>query len=261
MNILYIGDIVGRPGRNAVKALLPQLKSELNLDLVLANGENLAGGLGMTLEKYREMIDVGIDYFTTGNHIWSKKDFIPHLDNPDIRVLRPANYPSPIAGRGSTIIEKNGKKIQLMNLIGKAFMHGEFDDYFTAVDKMLEVPADIRIIDFHAEATSEKIILGFYLDGRVTALLGTHTHVPTADERILPKGTAFQTDLGMTGPLNSSLGATLDLRLAAAKGDFEGRVPYEVASGPVVFNSTFLTIDDATNKATKIERIQRTYNP
>jgi 2',3'-cyclic-nucleotide 2'-phosphodiesterase len=258
MKILFIGDIVGRPGRNAVKALLPELKEAYKPDLIFANGENVAAGQGFTYDKYQELRAVGIDYFTTGNHIWAKKEFMPYLDDPAINVIRPANYPKNLPGRGWAIIEHNGIKIQLINLVGKAFMHGEIDDYFAAVDEILSsTQADIRIIDFHAEATSEKVILAYYLDGRVTALFGTHTHVPTADERILPKGTAFQTDLGMTGPLHSTLGAKLESYLHAAKTGEPAK--YEVATGPVVFNATLLTLND-TNQVTAIERLQRMYD-
>lgn len=256
MNILFIGDIVGRPGRNAVKALLPQLKEEFNIDLVFANGENLAGGLGLTYDKYREMREAGVDYFTTGNHVFVKREFLPHLDNPEVAVIRPANYPSTDPGRGWAILEKGGLKIQLINLIGKAFMRGPIDDYFQAIESILSTTdADIRIVDFHGEATSEKVIMAYYLDGRVSALLGTHTHVPTADERILPKGTAFQTDVGMTGPLHSTLGAKIEPFLKAMQ--TQEKAEYHVATGPVVLNATVLRFDGT--KVTSIERIQRMF--
>ncbi len=255
MKILFICDIVGRPGRNAVKAFLPGLKAELKLDLVFANGENLAGGLGLTIDKYREMIEAGIDYFTTGNHVWAKREFVPYLDDENVRVIRPANYPATDAGRGWTIIEKDGVKVQLINLIGKAFMRGTIEDYFDVADSILEkTEADIRIVDFHAETTSEKAILGFYLDGRVSAVLGTHTHVATADERLLPKGTAFQTDIGMTGPINSSLGAKVEPFLEALRTN--GKADYKIASGPVLFSATLLSFDE-NNKVTAIERVRK----
>lgn len=256
MNILFIGDIVGRPGRNAVKALLPDLKKEYNFDLVLANGENMAAGIGMTYEKYLEMKEVGIDYFTGGNHIFAKKEFWPYLDDPKVSVLRPANYEGALPGRGDVVIEAAGKKVHLINLAGRAFMKGDIGNYFDYADTILQkTEADIRILDFHAEATSEKVILADYLDGKVTAVLGTHTHVPTADERILPQGTAFQTDLGMTGPLNSSLGAKIEPYYQFAR--FNTPALYKVAAGPVVFNATWLKIDDVTNKVVSISRIQR----
>lgn len=258
MNILFIGDIVGRPGRNAVKALLPEIKEKYSIDVTLANGENMAAGLGITIDKYNEMREVGIDYFTGGNHIFVKPEIIPYLDDEKIHILRPANLPNPSPGRGVGYFEYKGKKIQIINLIGKAFMKMESDDYFATIDSILESSeADVRLVDFHAEATSEKAVLGFYLDGKITVFLGTHTHVPTADERILPNGTAFQTDVGMTGPLNSSLGAKLENYLEAHKA--QSAAKYEVAKGPVVFNATLITMNDETNKAEKIERIQRIF--
>lgn len=254
MNILFIGDIVGRPGRNAVKQLLPRLKQELNLDLVLANGDNLAAGKGFTYEKYKEMRELGIDYFTGGDHVFSKKEFWPYLDDPDVRVLRPANLADSLPGRGFTLIATPLGKLLLVHLMGKAFMHGDASDYFDALDDIVaKNPADMVIVDFHAEATSEKAILGFMNDGKVTALLGTHTHVPTADERLLPKGTAFQTDIGMTGPMNSSLGAEIKPYYEFMK--HGTKATYEVASGPVVFNATLLKIGD-DHKAESIERVQ-----
>ncbi len=259
MKILFIGDIVGKPGRNAVKAILPELKQKHNPDLVLANGENMAAGLGITIEKYQEMRDAGIDYFTSGNHVFHKPEIIGHLDDTKVHILRPLNYVKGTPGRGQVVIEVNGKKVQLVNLIGKAFMHEEADDYFEAAAEILKTEADIRFVDFHAEATSEKAILGFYLDGKVTVVVGTHTHIPTADERILPQGTAFQTDVGMTGPMNSSLGAEVDPYYRWIR--FNEPPRFEVAKGPVVFNAVLIEIDDVTNKATKIERIQQIYNP
>ncbi|HEY1074265.1 MAG TPA: TIGR00282 family metallophosphoesterase [Patescibacteria group bacterium] len=256
MRILFIGDIVGRPGRNAVKALLPALKQDYKFDLTLANGENMAAGIGMTYEKYQEMKEVGIDYFTGGNHTLAKKEFWPYLDDPNVSVLRPANYEGALPGRGDVVLDVAGKKVHIINLVGRAFMKGDIGNYLDYADTILEAAeADIRIVDFHAEATSEKIILADYLDGKVTAVLGTHTHVPTADTRILPKGTAFQTDIGMTGPLNSSLGAKIEPYYQFAR--FNTPALYKVASGPVTFNAVYLEIDDETNKVTKIERIQR----
>jgi metallophosphoesterase (TIGR00282 family) len=257
MNILFVGDIVGRPGRNAVKALLPDIIRENNVDFTIANGENLASGIGMTYEKYREMTEVGIDYFTTGNHIWAKKEFWPYLDDTAINVIRPANVDPTLPGRGSVIIEVKEKKLQLINLIGQAFMHDVGTNYFDAIDEILKnSEADIRIVDFHAEATSEKAILAYYLDGKISGLIGTHTHVQTADERILPNGTAFQSDVGMTGPINSSLGAKLEPYFGAAR--YGQAAKYEVASGPVTFNSTLLTFDG--NKVTDINRIHQIFN-
>ncbi len=255
MNILFIGDIVGRPGRNAVKTLLPQLKAELNLDLIVANGENMASGFGMTIEKYNELRETGVDYFTGGNHTLVKKEIWPYLDDPEVRILRPANYADQFPGRGVGELEAEGKKIQIINLAGSAFLKEETTNPFDFMDDLLtKTKADIRIVDWHGEATSEKAIMGHYLDGKVTAFLGTHTHVPTADERILPAGTAFQTDVGMTGPLNSSLGISYKTVMPTMRSGEQLRK--EVASGPVVFNATLIEIDE-NNHATKINRIQR----
>lgn len=259
MTILFIGDIVGRPGRNAVKALLPELKREFNIDVVLANGENMAAGIGLTFDKYQEMREVGIDYFTGGNHTLAKKEIIPYLEDESVRILRPANYVDPCPGRGVGYIQLGDTKIQIINLAGQAFLREPTQNPFDYMDNLLqETQSDIRIVDFHGEATSEKAIMGYYLDGKVTVFVGTHTHVPTADERILPKGTAFQTDLGMTGPLNSSLGAKIEPYMAMMRSNIPAA--YEVASGPVVFNATLIEIDDSHN-VTKIERIQRIYTP
>lgn len=255
MNIIFIGDIVGRPGRNAVKQLLPDLKKELNIDITIANGENMAAGFGMTIDKYHELREIGVDYFTGGNHTLVKKEIWPYMDDPEVRILRPANYTGNLPGRGVAEITSNSKTIQLINLAGSAFLKEETTNPFDFMDDLLsKTKADIRLVDWHGEATSEKAIMGHYLDGKVTVFLGTHTHVPTSDERILPKGTAFQTDVGMTGPLNSSLGAELKPFYNLMRFGEGGE--YEVAKGPVVFNATLIEIDNS-NHATKIERIQR----
>jgi len=201
--VLAIGDIIGRPGRRATRELLPELKQELGLDLVIANAENTAGGLGLTPATADELFATGVDVLTSGNHIWAQKEIFPYLEGK-LPILRPLNYPPGVPGRGYIII----KQTMIVNLIGRTFM-GDFDCPFRAMDKLLaEVkpkPAVI-IIDFHAEATSEKIALGRYLDGRVSAVLGTHTHVGTIDTRLLSQGTAYVTDIGMTGPMDSVIG-------------------------------------------------------
>lgn len=257
IKVLFIGDIVGRPGRNAVKSLLPTLKQELGANVVIANGENMAAGFGMTIEKYHELRELGVDYFTGGNHTLVKKELWPHLDDPDIRILRPANYANQLPGRGVGEFEYEGVKIQLINLAGSAFMKEPTTNAFDLMDKLLhETDADIRIVDWHGEATSEKAIMAYYLDGKVSVFVGTHTHVPTADTRILPKGTAFQTDLGMTGPLNSSLGAELaPFTEGMRHGTFAA---YDVAGGPVVLNAVLISFDER-NQVTGIERVQRLY--
>lgn len=243
MNILFIGDIVGRPGRAAVKELLPALKDELKIDLILANGENMAHGLGISLDTYQEMKECGIEYFTSGNHIFKRKDFIEHLDNPNIHVIRPLNYPEGTPGKGYVKFKWEGKTILLINIIGRAFFSEQFDDPYRAIDKVLEKEkADIIIIDHHAEATSNKMIMGHYLDGRVTAYIGTHTHVPTADAMILPHGTAYITDVGMVGPLHSSLGG--DLATFTKAEITQMPIQYKIGSGDTVFCAVYIQLDD-----------------
>jgi hypothetical protein len=259
MNILFIGDIVGRTGRNAVKMVLPELKKEKKVDFVIANGENLAGGFGMTIDSYNEMIEAGIDYFTSGNHIWNKKDFLPYLDDENIKVIRPANYTNNTPGKGFVEILVNGKKIVLINLLGVAFMAEYIANPFIEIDNILSKlkasSSQLVIVDFHAETTSEKVCFGQYLDGKVSAVIGTHTHIPTADARVLPQGTAYITDVGMVGALNSSLGDVV----APIINHYKTGLPFrlEVAEGEAIFNAVFVDIDEKTGKAQDIELIQK----
>jgi metallophosphoesterase (TIGR00282 family) len=246
-----VGDVIGRPGRKAVQALVPGLRKEHQLDLVIANGENAAGGSGITLDTATELLSSGVDVITSGNHIWSQKEIIPHLDG-QIPILRPLNYPSAAPGRGHIIVDG----VLVVNLIGRVFV-GTFDDPFQAVDKLLEGltdPPTATILDFHAEATSEKAALAWYLDGRVSVVAGTHTHVPTADARILPKGTAFVSDLGMVGPVNSIIGS----RPREALARFLTQTPHRLtvaSEGPTSFNSVLFDIDDSSGKAFRVERL------
>ncbi|NLP44927.1 MAG: TIGR00282 family metallophosphoesterase, partial [Peptococcaceae bacterium] len=201
MWILFIGDVVGKPGREAIKSFLPGLKQEYSLDLVIANGENAAGGRGITKEVANELFDYGIDFLTMGNHVWDNKDILKFI-NDERRLIRPANYPKGVPGKGHATIIRNGIKVGIINLSGRAFL-APLENPFTMVMKLinelaLEIP--IIIVDFHAEATSEKVAMGWMLDGKVSAVVGTHTHIQTADARILEKGTAYITDVGMTGP-------------------------------------------------------------
>lgn len=243
INILFIGDIVGQPGRRAVAELLPKLRKELKIDAVFANGENLASGLGMTLETYHEMREAGIDYFTSGNHIWDRRDFIPQLDDPKVNVLRPLNYPSGVPGRGYAIMEIAGKRLMLVNIIGRAFFHEHFEDPYRAMEELFaKEKADIIVVDYHAEATSEKMIMGNFLDGKAQVVVGTHTHVPTADAMILPKGTAYITDIGMVGPLYSSLGGDLETFLKASR--LQVPFHYKLAKGKVVFCAAHIALND-----------------
>lgn len=247
-----IGDVVGRPGRRAVAHLLPELRRSLELDLVLANGENAAGGRGLTLATAEELFAAGVDVLTSGNHIWDQKEIVPYLDS-EMPIVRPVNYPPGLPGHGFLI----WRGTLIVNLIGRIFL-GNFDCPFRAFDSLLEqiepLPARI-IVDFHAEATSEKVALGWYLDGRASAVLGTHTHVGTADTRVLPKGTAFVSDVGMVGPISSVIG----MQIPTVLDRFLKQLPtaMDVASGPVMFNSVFMEIDDQTGRAREIYRLDR----
>ncbi len=245
-----IGDVIGKPGRKAVAALLPRLRREFKLDLVVANGENAAGGFGITLDTAEELLGSGVDVLTSGNHIYDQKEIIQYLDG-QIPLIRPINYPSAAPGRGHIFI----KDTLVVNAMGRVFV-GTFDCPFKAVDKLLEslkpLPKVI-LIDFHAEATSEKVAFGWYMDGRVTAVFGTHSHVPTADGRLLPRGTAYVSDLGMVGPVNSVIGNEPQDVLER----FLTQVPVRlrVPGGPVSFNSVMVDIDDETGKAVSLQRV------
>ena len=259
VKILFIGDIVGQPGRRIVKETLPGLRAEYSPDLVLANGENAAAGFGITPPLVEELLDLGIAVLTSGNHIWDKKEILPYLaDHADGRLLRPANYPGNSPGHG-LYVGKTGDGIgyAVMNLQGRVFMPS-LDCPFRAADSLLEkIPAEvkIRILDFHAEATSEKRAFGWYVDGRVTAVLGTHTHVPTADEGVLPNGTAYITDLGMTGPYDSVIGIEKEPIIHK----FINQIParFEVAKGDVRLSAALIEADPATGRALAIQRIVR----
>ena len=253
MKILVIGDIVGRPGRQIVHELLHGLRRQYGLDLVIANGENAAGGFGLTVKTSRELLRNGIDVITSGNHIWAQKEILPHLDDDAMPIIRPLNYPPGVPGRGYLITGPT----MVVNLIGRTFMNN-FDCPFRAMDSLLsglDKKPPVIIVDFHAEATSEKIALGRYLDGRVSAVLGTHTHVGTIDTQILAGGTAYVTDIGMTGPTDSIIGDDPE----AVMRRFLTIMPHtlSVGKGNPVLNAVMVTIDDGTGKATSIERITR----
>ncbi len=241
--VLHIGDIVGRPGRRAVKEILPRWLKDFSPDFVFANGENLASGRGMTLPTYQEMIETGIDYFTTGNHIWQRREFLSQLDDPAIKVLRPANYPRRARGRGLVNLENKGQVLTLLNLIGSVGLGEGQDNPFSYIERQLpEIKSQTIIVDFHAEMTSEKRAMAEMLDGRVTAVIGSHTHVQTNDPQILPKGTFFLTDLGMTGPKDSILGAEKEMVIEKFLTGEPFR--YAVAEGPVMINALLLKITD-----------------
>jgi metallophosphoesterase (TIGR00282 family) len=248
--ILAIGDIVGRPGRRAVSQLLPGLRQQYGLDLVIANGENAAGGIGLTLATARELLDCGVDVITSGNHIWAQKEIIPYLDG-EMPILRPLNYPPGVPGKGHIIIGQAA----VVNLMGRTFI-GDFDCPFRAMDKLLsELEQRVIIVDFHAEATSEKVAMGRYLDGRVSAVLGTHTHVGTIDAQILPQGTAYVTDIGMSGPLDSVIGDDAEAVIQR----FLTGMPHHlsVGKGKTALNAVMVKIDDESGKGLSIERVYR----
>jgi metallophosphoesterase (TIGR00282 family) len=254
LNVLLIGDIVGKLGRRTVAAVLPELRKELDLGLVIANGENTAGGRGLTPGKAEELYRAGIDVITSGNHIWENREIYPVLNNPSAPVIRPMNYPEGVPGRG--VHRHDG--VAILNAMGRTFMGVSIDDPFRALDKALEDLSDcrVRILDFHAEATSEKVAMAYYLDGRVSAVVGTHTHVPTSDTRVLPKGTAYVTDLGMCGALHSVLGMDTERVIERFLTQLPNRFdPTE--NGPAVFNSVLINIDPDSGRALHIERVDR----
>lgn len=254
MKILAVGDIVGESGVKKLKEQLPKIKKEKNIDFVITNGENSASGMGITEKNFNNIIEAGTNVITMGNHTWGKKEIFKFIDNP--KLLRPANYPKGVHGTGLGIYECNGKKIAVMNLMGRVDINILTENPFIMASDMvkeIQNKVDIIIMDFHAEATAEKIAMARYLDGKITILFGTHTHVQTADEQILPNGTAYITDLGMTGPKNSVIG--MDIQASIKR--FETTLPekYKLAEGECIMNAVIFDIDDETNKVTKIERI------
>lgn len=254
MKILAVGDIVGESGVKKLKEELPKIKKEKNIDFVITNGENSAGGMGLNEKNFKDIMEAGTNVVTMGNHTWGKKDIFKFIDNPNL--LRPANYPKGVVGKGLGIYECKGKKIAVMNFLGRVDLNILTENPFVLVKEMVEEikdEVDMIFIDFHAEATAEKIAMGRFLDGKVTAVFGTHTHVQTADEQILPNGTAYITDLGMTGPKESIIGMNIQASLKR----FETTLPekYKLAEGLCIFNAVVFEIDDETNKAKSIERI------
>jgi 2',3'-cyclic-nucleotide 2'-phosphodiesterase len=257
--VLMVGDLIGKPGRHALERLLPDLREQRGIDFVTANGENLAGGMGLTPSLAEALFAAGVDVITSGNHIWDKREIYPFLDTSD-RVLRPLNYGTrDVPGRGMVVhAALDGTDIAVINLQGRTNMQ-PIDNPFSEADRLFEEAADplppVRLVDFHCEVTSEMNALGLYLDGRVSAVVGTHTHVVTADERILPGGTAYQTDLGMTGPIHSVIG--FDPKTVVPR--FLNALPtrFEVGEGSVILNATQIDVDPATGRALAIERIQR----
>lgn len=257
MKILFIGDIVGNPGREAVRSLLPELKKEFALDFIIANAENAAGGSGITPKVAEELFASGCDVLTSGDHIWKKKDIF-ELINSEERILRPANFPSGAAGSGACVYKtKSGAKVGVINVNGRVFMQALECPFRTTLAAWEKLSQETRVIivDIHAEATSEKVALGWYMDGKASAVLGTHTHIQTADERILPEGTAYLTDAGMTGPYDSVIGRRVEDVLER----FLSCVPvkFEVAEENIQLAGAVIDVDEATGKARSIVRVQR----
>jgi metallophosphoesterase (TIGR00282 family) len=258
LRCMVIGDIIGKPGRLAIVTNLRDLRAELDLDLVVANGENLAAGAGLTPSLAEELFANGVDVITSGNHIWDKREIYDYLDSGR-PVLRPLNYPDDAPGKGWLLHTlPDGDRVAVVNVMGRVFMN-QLDSPFAAMDSLLDGAAEplppVRIVDFHCEITSEKNAMGWYLDGRVTAVLGTHTHVPTADARLLPKGTAYISDVGMTGPRDSVIGFSLETVLPRFLAHLPTR--FAVADGPVAFNAVVVEAERGTGHATSITQLQR----
>lgn len=256
MKILAVGDIVGKAGVDKLKQELPKIVKEKNIDFIIVNAENAADGMGLVEKQYRDILKLNVDVVTMGNHTWAKKDIFNFIE--DKQIIRPANYADNNPGKGYRIFESNGKKIAVMNLIGRVTMNVLSENPFIKAKEIVDEiknTVDMIIIDFHGEATAEKIALSYYLDGDVTAVFGTHTHVQTADETILPKGTAYISDIGMTGPITSVIG--MDVKVSLKR--FVTSLPekYKIAEGEAKLNSVIFTVDDNTNKVTKIERVNR----
>ena len=255
MLLLIVGDVHGRPGRRILKERLPRLRTRYDARFIIANGENAAGGAGLSREVADEIFAAGVDVITGGNHIWQHRDAYELLD-AEARIVRPLNYPPGVPGHGTTVAtSKDGVPVAVLNLQGRVFMP-EVDDPFRTVRAEIEgvrERARVIVLDFHAEATSEKIAMGWYLDGKISALIGTHTHVQTADERILPQGTAYISDVGMTGPRDGVIGMDRERILER----FLTALPvrFEVASGPAQLNAVAVDVDEETGKARRIERI------
>ena len=254
MKVLAVGDIVGTAGINKLKQNLKQITDKEKIDFVIVNAENSAEGMGITEKNFKDITSLGVDCITMGNHTWGKKDIFKFIDSP--KIIRPANYPEGVVGKGYNIYTCKDKKIAVMNLMGRVDINILTENPFLEAKKIIEqikTKVDMIFIDFHAEATAEKIALGYYLDGQVTAIFGTHTHVQTADEKILPKGTAYITDIGMTGPKYSVIGMNIQSSIKR----FETALPerYKIAEGECILNAVVFDIDEKTSKVKEIKRI------
>jgi len=252
LRILTVGDVVGNPGLERIRKSLRYLKQKTAADFVIVNGEN-ASIVGITPEQAEELLDYGADVITLGNHSFSKREIVPYLDDTT-QIIRPANYAPQAPGRGWGIFDTKYGPVAVIQLVGRCNMDYGPDNPFLMIEKILkEIPTKVKLVEFHAEATSEKLAMGYMLDGRVSALWGTHTHVPTADAQILPKGTGYVTDLGMTGPANSVLGIRPDLSIAKFRGDLTSR--YQWAGGPTKLEGVLFTVDTNTGLCRKAERV------
>ena len=256
MKLLFLGDIVGRPGRDLIRRHVRALASRYDADLVIANGENAAGGAGITRDNMLEIRSAGVDVITTGNHVWDKRETLEFIGN-EPRLLRPANYPDGTPGTGSCVVDaKNGVRVGVINVMGRVFLHAIDDPFRAAEREIARVRGDgaqVIFVDVHAETTSEKIALSYYLDGKVTAVIGTHTHVQTADERILAGGTACLTDVGMTGPHDGVIGIDKDAIIARFLSGLPAR--FETASGDPRLNGVIINVDPSNGRATGITRL------
>jgi hypothetical protein len=256
MKILMVGDIVGKAGRQAIDGVLEKVIADHHIEFTIANGENAAGGMGITPSIAVEILDQGVDVLTSGNHIWAKKEIVPFLDE-ELRILRPANYPPKVPGRGSGIFHsRNGQTLGVLNLEGRVFMK-HLDCPFRVGEKEVELlrkEADIILVDFHAEATSEKMAMGWFLNGKVSAVLGTHTHVQTGDERILDEGTAYVSDVGMTGPMDSVIGIRKEIALERLLTQIPWK--FDVAKEEIELQGVVIDVDPKTGRSENIQRIK-----
>ncbi|MFA6078416.1 MAG: TIGR00282 family metallophosphoesterase [Candidatus Omnitrophota bacterium] len=256
MRILFIGDVVGEPGRRAIRELVPKIKRKSGVEFVIANGENAAGGSGITPALADEILGYGVDVLTLGDHAWKRPEIVERLGS-DKRIVRPANYPKDVPGFGSTVVtSESGIEVGVINLIGRVFMQAVECPFRVAKAELERIKnkARVIIVDIHAEATSEKIALGWYLDGQVSAIVGTHTHVQTADEKILPAGTAFISDVGMTGPFDGVIGRKKEQIISRFLTQMPTR--FEMAEGDIRLNGVIIDIDDKTGRADDIKRVQ-----
>jgi hypothetical protein len=258
VKVLFLGDVFGKPGRQALQRLVPRIISKRGIDLVIANAENSAGGAGVTPDAVDDLLGAEVDLLTSGNHIWAKREIVPYLERPDGRLLRPANYPPGSPGRGRGVATTpDGRRLGVVNLEGRVFMKNLDDPFRVALQEIEALKRDgctCILVDMHCEATSEKTAMGWHLDGKVSAVLGTHTHVQTADERILPGGTAFLTDVGMCGPHDSIIGVRKELVLERFL--TQRPMAFEPARHEVWVNGAVVDLDDASGKARAIERVQ-----